>query len=62
VKVGDLVSYRSHKAIVVSLMILPPAIYHTLHFFTDRPSFLMQDKDGFFPGFGKWELKLVSER
>jgi len=62
VKVGDLVSYRSHKAIVVSLMILPPAIYHTLHFFTAPSPLLIQDKDGFFPGFGKWELKLVSER
>lgn len=68
-KVGDMVSYHGHKAVLIAVEVHRlstsakcSTFVHTLHFLNDRPSFLKQNDDGFFTGFGRWELKLVSER
>ena len=63
-KVGDLVEYKSWRAIITEKVNRGgPArdfFLYTLHFLGEPPEFLKRGHDGYFSGFQCWELELLS--
>ena len=63
-KVGDLVEYKTWRAIITEKVNLaahaPDFFLYTLHFLGNPPEFLKRGPDGYFSGFQCWELELLS--
>ena len=63
-KVGDLVNYQGHKAIIAKIenRFGGPfrGAWDCLDFLNDVPDFLVPASDGVYPGFKHWQLKLLS--
>ena len=62
-KVGDLVNYQGHKAIIAKIENRCGPFkgdWYCLYFLNDVPDFLVAASDGVYPGFKGWQLKLLS--
>ena len=63
-KVGDLVNYQGHKAIIAKIenRFGGPlrGVWYCLYFLNETPDFLVPASDGVYPGFKHWQLKLLS--
>ena len=63
-KVGDLVNYQGHKAIIAKIENRFGGPFrggwYCLYFLNETPDFLVPASDGVYPGFKHWQLKLLS--
>ena len=63
-KVGDLVEYKTWKAIITNKVNKGrperDLFLYTLHFLGNPPEFLRRGHDGYYSGFQCWELELLS--
>ena len=62
-KVGDLVEYKTWKAIIAETDTRrrDGVVWYSLLFIGEAPDFLRTTEGGVYPGFQCWQLKVLSE-